>query len=168
MTFGQYVNQFRVEKAVDALINTNDTITEIVFKSGFNSAKTFNRVFRQLKGCSPSAYKRTLGTDWVRPHDTDWGQTPWHTDRGQTRGGNHVPTICETPGQKDIEDLLAYCFADMRPDLDAAVPRRPRARRRRDGRQLRAREETCMGAAQGGGRRENQPARADCATHHPF
>ena len=61
MTFGQYVNQFRVEKAVDALINTNDTITEIVFRSGFNSAKTFNRVFRQIKGCSPSAYKRSLG-----------------------------------------------------------------------------------------------------------
>ena len=60
MTFGQYVNQFRVEKAVDYLINTNDTITEIVFKSGFNSAKTFNRVFRQIKGCSPSAYKRSL------------------------------------------------------------------------------------------------------------
>lgn len=60
MTFGHYVNGFRVEKAVDCLINTDDSITEIVFKSGFNSAKTFNRVFRQIKGCSPSMYKRSI------------------------------------------------------------------------------------------------------------
>jgi len=58
MTFGQYVNQYRVAKAVDYLVNTSDTVTEIVFKSGFNSAKTFNRVFRQVKGCSPTRFKK--------------------------------------------------------------------------------------------------------------
>ncbi len=60
MTFGQYVNQYRVAKAVDYLVNTSDTITEIVYKSGFNSAKTFNRVFRQFKGCSPTRYKKAI------------------------------------------------------------------------------------------------------------
>lgn len=60
MTFGRYINNYRVEKAAQLLKDTDDTITEVVFKSGFGSIKTFNRVFRQTKGCSPSAYKKTL------------------------------------------------------------------------------------------------------------
>ena len=60
MTFGRYINNYRVEKAAQLLKDTDDTITEVVFKSGFGSIKTFNRVFRQTKGCSPSTYKKTL------------------------------------------------------------------------------------------------------------
>lgn len=58
MTFGRYLNNYRVEKAAFFLRNSDDSITEVVFKSGFGSIKTFNRVFRQIKGCSPSAYKK--------------------------------------------------------------------------------------------------------------
>jgi AraC-like DNA-binding protein len=60
MTFGYYLNNFRVEKAVELLKSEGDAITEIVFKSGFGSIKTFNRVFRQIKGCSPTAYKKAI------------------------------------------------------------------------------------------------------------
>jgi AraC-like DNA-binding protein len=60
MTFGNYLNNFRVEKAVELLKSEGDAITEIVFKSGFGSIKTFNRVFRQIKGCSPTAYKKAI------------------------------------------------------------------------------------------------------------
>ncbi len=58
MTFGKYLNNYRVEKAVQFLKNEDDSITEIVFKSGFGSIKTFNRVFKQIKGCSPSDYRK--------------------------------------------------------------------------------------------------------------
>ena len=60
MTFCKYLNNYRVEKAVEFLKNEDDTITEIVFKSGFGSIKTFNRVFKQIKGCSPTAYKKAI------------------------------------------------------------------------------------------------------------
>lgn len=60
MTFGKYINNYRVEKAAQLLRNTDDPITEVVFKSGFGSIKTFNRVFKQAKGCSPSSYKKTI------------------------------------------------------------------------------------------------------------
>jgi AraC-like DNA-binding protein len=60
MTFGKYLNNFRVEKAVELLKSEDDPITEIVFKSGFGSIKTFNRVFRQIKSCSPTAYKKAI------------------------------------------------------------------------------------------------------------
>lgn len=60
MTFGHYLNNYRIEKASDLLKSTEDPITEIVFKSGFGSIKTFNRVFKQIRGCSPSSYKKTI------------------------------------------------------------------------------------------------------------
>ncbi|HEX3030350.1 MAG TPA: AraC family transcriptional regulator [Clostridia bacterium] len=59
MTFGQYLNSFRVAKAAGYLKETGDPITEVVFKSGFNSIKTFNRVFKNLKGCSPTAFRKS-------------------------------------------------------------------------------------------------------------
>ncbi len=62
MTFNEYVNQYRVEKSVALLLNTSDPITEIVYGAGFSSAKTFNRVFHQIMGCSPSAYRKSVRT----------------------------------------------------------------------------------------------------------
>lgn len=60
MTFGQYLNNFRVAKAASYLSGTSESITEIAFTAGFGSVKSFNRVFKQIKGCSPSAYKRAI------------------------------------------------------------------------------------------------------------
>lgn len=59
MTFVQYLNNLKICKAVYFLDTTENPITEIAYKSGFNSIKTFNRVFRQLKGCSPSSYQKS-------------------------------------------------------------------------------------------------------------
>lgn len=58
MTFIQYLNNYRISKAVKYLTETDDPITEVAFQSGFDSIKTFNRVFKQLKGCSPSSFKK--------------------------------------------------------------------------------------------------------------
>lgn len=59
MTFGQYLSNFRIKKAEWHLANSDESITQLAFKSGFNSVKTFNRVFKSLKGCSPSQYKKS-------------------------------------------------------------------------------------------------------------
>lgn len=59
VNFSQYLNSFRITKAEWLLMNNNeDNITEISFKCGFNSVKTFNRVFKQVKGYSPSQYRK--------------------------------------------------------------------------------------------------------------
>ncbi len=60
MTFGQYLNNYKVSKAVNMLKNSPDSISEIAFNSGFSSIKTFNRVFKQVKGCSPSEFKKAI------------------------------------------------------------------------------------------------------------
>lgn len=58
ITFGQYLSSFRITKAEWLLLKDEDNITEVAYKCGFNSIKTFDRVFKQLKGCSPSEYKK--------------------------------------------------------------------------------------------------------------
>lgn len=61
MTFIQYLNNYRITKAIKYLTNSSgDPITEVAYRSGFESIKTFNRVFRQIKGCSPSCYKKNM------------------------------------------------------------------------------------------------------------
>ena len=60
MTFHEYVSQYRIEKSVALLLHTSDPVTEIVYSSGFSSAKTFNRVFHRIMGCSPSTYRKTV------------------------------------------------------------------------------------------------------------
>jgi len=56
--FGNYLSNYRISKAEWYLANTDDTITEAAYKAGFNSIQTFNRVFRKIKGCSPTDYKK--------------------------------------------------------------------------------------------------------------
>lgn len=59
MTFGDFLSRYRIAKAEVLLKNTEHSITEIAFSLGFNSIKTFNRVFKTLKGCSPSSYRKS-------------------------------------------------------------------------------------------------------------
>lgn len=56
ITFIKYLNTFRITKAEWLLLNNDLSITEIAYKCGFNSVKTFNRVFKELKNLSPTEY----------------------------------------------------------------------------------------------------------------
>lgn len=56
MTFGHYLNNYRISKAVEYLAHVNNSITEVAFLTGFGSIRTFNRVFKEIKGYSPSKY----------------------------------------------------------------------------------------------------------------
>ena len=52
-----FVNDFRIKKAVMFLENTNDTIAEIATKTGFNDPLLFTRLFMQKIGVTPSKYR---------------------------------------------------------------------------------------------------------------
>ncbi|MBU3216362.1 AraC family transcriptional regulator [Clostridium estertheticum] len=60
VTFVDYLNNFRITKAEWHLMEESDSITEVAYKSGFNSIKTFNRVFKKLKGCAPMQYRKGI------------------------------------------------------------------------------------------------------------
>lgn len=58
--FADFINRYRLANAKAALADTmrgRETILAIAFESGFTSLQTFNRVFRQSEGVTPTAYR---------------------------------------------------------------------------------------------------------------
>ena len=55
--FNEYLNSRRTEHAVSLLKNTSKPITEIAFSSGFESLRTFYRVFSNKYHISPMRYR---------------------------------------------------------------------------------------------------------------
>jgi AraC-like DNA-binding protein len=56
-TFARYLNNVRIDKAQALLRSSNQTITNIAYEVGFNSIKTFNRLFKEIVKCTPSEYR---------------------------------------------------------------------------------------------------------------
>ncbi|MCQ2422910.1 MAG: AraC family transcriptional regulator [Lachnospiraceae bacterium] len=56
-SYYNYLNQRRVKAAEALLLNPHLSVTDVAMQSGFTSIATFNRVFRQIKDCTPSEYK---------------------------------------------------------------------------------------------------------------
>jgi signal transduction histidine kinase/DNA-binding response OmpR family regulator len=53
-----YINQRRVEDAAGQLLETQMKIIDIAFNVGFGSLRSFNQVFRDMMGDSPSNYRK--------------------------------------------------------------------------------------------------------------
>ena len=54
----QYLKQFRIQRAAELLASTAQSAAEIGARCGFPDASYFAKAFRQLKGCTPSEYRR--------------------------------------------------------------------------------------------------------------
>lgn len=54
----EYIQRVKIEAAKKALENTLDTVNEIVYQVGYNDIKAFRKVFKQLTGLTPLAYRR--------------------------------------------------------------------------------------------------------------
>lgn len=57
MNFKQFLNIYRTDYARDQLTHTNASIIDIAHASGFQTLRTFNRVFLQQTGMTPSEYR---------------------------------------------------------------------------------------------------------------
>lgn len=55
--FNQYLNEVRLEYACSLLLYTNQTITDVYMNAGFESQRTFNRVFSERFHTSPREYR---------------------------------------------------------------------------------------------------------------
>lgn len=59
MSFSEYINQYRLRNAAKLLTTNLDMhISEIIDESGFNSRSTFNRLFQDYYGMTPSEFRR--------------------------------------------------------------------------------------------------------------
>ena len=57
LTFNDYLNFRRLKAAEELLANPALSIIEVSMRSGYSSISTFNRLFRQMKHCTPSEYR---------------------------------------------------------------------------------------------------------------
>jgi two-component system response regulator YesN len=61
ISFVQYVNQLRMNKAKELLLNPEFKIYEVADSSGFVSLPYFNRMFKQVEGVSPGDFRKRMG-----------------------------------------------------------------------------------------------------------
>jgi len=59
-TFSHFLNEFRVEKSCQLLLDNRKPIKQICYEVGFNSLTNFNRAFKSFKGLTPSTYRKKL------------------------------------------------------------------------------------------------------------
>lgn len=61
--FFEFINSFRIKEAERIFRETRDpkiTVLEVMYSSGFNSKSSFNTIFKQKTGVTPSVYKRSI------------------------------------------------------------------------------------------------------------
>ncbi|UPS92220.1 AraC family transcriptional regulator [Bizionia sp. M204] len=58
-TYFQFLNELRIENACKLMqTQTDSSISEIAYQSGFNNISNFNRQFKMIKGKSPNNYRK--------------------------------------------------------------------------------------------------------------
>ena len=66
----RYVNEVRVANAKQILLTENISIAQLAEKVGFDDAKYFNRVFKQVTGTSPKQYVQMLRQKYLLQSNT--------------------------------------------------------------------------------------------------
>lgn len=59
-TPGKWIMKRRVAHAANLLVNSNQTVTEVAFETGFEDLSHFCRVFKQVTGKNPTDYKKSI------------------------------------------------------------------------------------------------------------
>lgn len=57
-TFTDFVNRVRVSRAGQLLMDTDQQVTHICYEVGFNNVANFNRRFLEIKGMTPTEFRR--------------------------------------------------------------------------------------------------------------
>jgi len=59
-SFTKFVVELRIGLACKLLMETQDTVSQICFKCGFNNISNFNRLFKKYKQITPFQYRQQL------------------------------------------------------------------------------------------------------------
>ena len=57
-TYTDFVNRMRINRACQLLMSSDACITNICYEVGFNNVANFNRRFLEIKGVTPSEFRR--------------------------------------------------------------------------------------------------------------
>lgn len=58
LSFGDYIRKLRIEKAIQLLVESEHSLAEIAYLTGFSDQSHFNRIFKKHTGMSPSQYRQ--------------------------------------------------------------------------------------------------------------
>ena len=53
-----FLQEYRVERSLEFLLSSGDSIMEVAQKSGFTDSNYYAKVFSKVKGCSPQKYRK--------------------------------------------------------------------------------------------------------------
>ena len=67
-SFYKYLNHIRIDNAVDLLMDNRHTITDVALRCGFSSLSAFIRMFKIIRGCTPSEFKAMHSGMWDEPN----------------------------------------------------------------------------------------------------
>jgi len=70
-TLEKYIMEYRIEKAKELLVYTNDTLEDIAYKLGFSSAAHLSRQFKANTGLNPSYFKDIRKTKLALSHSAE-------------------------------------------------------------------------------------------------
>ncbi len=59
--FLAFVHEVRIRQACALLISTEMNVSDIALETGYGSYNTFSRIFREMKGMTPAAYRKLKG-----------------------------------------------------------------------------------------------------------
>lgn len=60
MSFMQYLKTLRVVKGIEMILQTNQTLSEIAYQTGYGSIAAFSKVFYQLTNKRPSSFQQDV------------------------------------------------------------------------------------------------------------
>lgn len=66
VTFYKYLNQQRIMQAQRMLADPECTVAETAMQCGYASLSSFNRMFKQMKGCTPSQFRKIYDASFDR------------------------------------------------------------------------------------------------------
>ncbi|WP_367388654.1 AraC family transcriptional regulator [Lewinella sp. LCG006] len=87
-SFSQFLIDLRIGHACKLLLDTDDTVSQISAKSGFNNLANFNRLFKKYRDCTPIVYRKR----YLEKSAFDWTKqsTPWQFMPKDSRNLAHV------------------------------------------------------------------------------
>lgn len=62
MTLHQYVTRKKIERSLELLATGKYSITDIALQLNYESVQSFGKMFKKIKGCTPSEYQKRLNT----------------------------------------------------------------------------------------------------------
>lgn len=65
-----YLNSLRMDYATYLLLRTDMDITTVAMESGYHNQQTFNRIFKNAKGCTPKEYRQMHRQSSIPPQST--------------------------------------------------------------------------------------------------